>query len=561
MRRDAPRLGICRPVLDSRGVHLPLGRLALPMIGVLVAGLALVVAPAQADDQVPPAQVPPASSAPAADGEAEADGDAGEAASAALDEVQSILDPTPAQAAEQEDAPAAGKDLTLALRDLQLRMGDLSARDRARAATYANRPPQTYRWTSERTQQFGKVLVHWQNGQVTQAYVGQVGAVAQHVLATYTAAGYRAPLSDGTRGGGSGLLDIYLVDFEAAGQPGLYGYCGASQSSPSGGPYSVPAFCALDHNYTSFPQRTPLQNLQVTAAHELFHATQFAYDVREDGWFMEATATWAEDEVYDSINDNRQYLGLSPLAQPRQSLDQFTSNYRQYGEWIFFRYLSERFPRSQGGLPLIVRSIWQRADSTRGARNNLYSVQAIGRELRSRGTTLARFYAAFGDANRRPARTYEEGRAYPKARPARKWTFTTKRHTSGRVSTRLDHLATTTVAVLPSRAMKRWRLRVSVDLPATVLGSAAVLTRYDKAGRPTRHLIRLTRAGNGVAAVRFDSRNTSKVELTLSNAGVRYASCGHGPVRTSSGNFVEFSCAGLPRDNGRTMRYRISAVR
>ena len=56
--------------------------------------------------------------------------------------------------------------------------------------------------------------------------------------------------------------------------------------------------------------------LQVTAAHEYFHLVQFGYDINEDGWIMESTATWAEDEVFDSINDNAQYLreGLYGLA-------------------------------------------------------------------------------------------------------------------------------------------------------------------------------------------------------------------------------------------------------
>ena len=39
-----------------------------------------------------------------------------------------------------------------------------------------------------------------------------------------------------------------------------------------------------------FPTNTPLENLQVTAAHEFFHAVQFAYDAYEDGWFIEGTA-------------------------------------------------------------------------------------------------------------------------------------------------------------------------------------------------------------------------------------------------------------------------------
>ena len=46
----------------------------------------------------------------------------------------------------------------------------------------------------------------------------------------------------------------------------------------------------------------------MTAAHEFFHAVQFAYDAADDQWFMESTATWMEDEIYDDVNDNLQYL-------------------------------------------------------------------------------------------------------------------------------------------------------------------------------------------------------------------------------------------------------------
>ena len=56
------------------------------------------------------------------------------------------------------------------------------------------------------------------------------------------------------------------------------------------------------------PLNTPKENLQVTAAHEFFHSVQYSYDVREDAWIMEATAAWAEDEIYPKVNDNIQYL-------------------------------------------------------------------------------------------------------------------------------------------------------------------------------------------------------------------------------------------------------------
>ena len=88
----------------------------------------------------------------------------------------------------------------------------------------------------------------------------------------------------------------------------------------------------------------------MTAAHEFFHAVQFAYDWKEDLWLMEGTAAWIEDEVYDE--DQRQPpVPRRQPARPRQfsgtPLDSYTrtrptrSGY-QYGVWIFWRYLSER---------------------------------------------------------------------------------------------------------------------------------------------------------------------------------------------------------------------------
>jgi hypothetical protein len=485
--------------------------------------------------------------------------DAAEAATAALAEVQSILQPTEADGAEQADGDS--RDLTLALRDLRLRQDDLTARQKA---TMRRVVPSRPLPDSAPFQDFGSVRVHWAANDTAvtgnPGWVGQVGSVVNHVLATYKAAGYRAPMSDGALGGGSGKLDIYLVDFANDphyADPGLYGFCDAAVVPPAAGPYNTSAYCAFNHDFKNFPALSPLKNLKVTAAHELFHATQFAYDYNEDAWFMEATATWAEDEVYDGINDNRQYLPSSPISQPSQPLDQFGSSLRQYGEWIFFRYLSERFPQPQGELPVIVRKIWERADSSHGVRRDDYSIRAVSRELAARGTDLRRVYAQFGAANRHPGRTYEEGSHYPTARAQRSWTFTPKRHNTGWQVAKVDHLATQTLQVKPSGGMKRWRLRVSVDLPDKKRGVAAIVTKYNKAGRPTSKLVRLSKSGNGKAAVVFDARKVRRVDVTLSNAGIRYRDCWRGPA----GNGVSYSCSGISRDDNRPLRYRVTAVR
>ena len=48
--------------------------------------------------------------------------------------------------------------------------------------------------------------------------------------------------------------------------------------------------------------------MQVTAAHEYNHVLQYAYDTFQDTWMFEATATWAEEKVFDP----RQRLRLLP---------------------------------------------------------------------------------------------------------------------------------------------------------------------------------------------------------------------------------------------------------
>ncbi|MBA2955880.1 hypothetical protein GON03_16210 [Nocardioides sp. MAH-18] len=469
-----------------------------------------------------------------------------DAATDALTEVRELAD----------GRTETGRDLTMALRELRLHQDELSPTDRTAARRLLNRPPTKYQWASEQVQQFGGVLVHWDAGTVTPAYVSQVGTVVNNVLATYTGSGYRAPKSDGTNGGvAAGLLDIYLVDFAAKGEFGLYGYCDSDAPPPNNGPYDVSAYCAFDNDYAEYPG-TPDNTLNVTAAHELFHAVQFAYDYEEDRWFLEATATWVEDELYDDVNDNWQYLAASPLRQPRQSLDQWTeTGLRQYGEWIFFRYLSERWPTRQGALPVIMRRLMDRVDGAAGGPDT-YSMRAIERELKARGTSLAKVYADFSDANRRPQVTYEEGASYQAAAPSATWKLS-KRHPDTRVRrTTVNHLASATARLVPGAkvAGDKWRLRVKLDLPSQ--HAAAVISSYRTDGVVKTRPVRLDRHGRGTAVVRFDGRTVRYVEVTLVNTSARYRCW-----RAQPDARVLYSCRGKPRDQRQPMLIRARAIR
>jgi hypothetical protein len=499
---------------------------------------ALVAAVALTAALVAPAQVGPAEATPA-DGSGPTASTP--AAAQALADAQALFAPPVATFSRGTTASAAmpSRDATMVLRRLRLERSDLSTTQRASADVLLARP------STDRTECFDAVCVHWSVSgpdAASPGYVDQVAATAQSVLTEYAAAGYRAPRSDGSRGG-SPLLDIYLEDL---GHEGLYGYCD-TDSPPTGPGADTWAYCAFDNDYQEFPSHTPSENLEVTAAHELFHAVQFAYDYDEDPWFMEATATWAEDELYDEIDDNLQYLGASPLGQPGTSMDRFEGyGLRQYGDWIFFRYLTERYTGAEGAMPTLVRSLWERADAASGGADD-YSVQAVAKELASRGTSLGRVFADFAAANRRPGASYEEGAAnhYAAARLAGRSTISAGHRQAGAHPT-VDHLASATYR-FTNGASGAHRLRLELDLPPTARGSAARVAVARTSGRPVVTAVRLSRLGDATVRLPF-GRRVPYVEVSLVNASIRYR-CG---ARPEGG----FSCAGRALDDDLRMSVR-----
>jgi hypothetical protein len=439
-------------------------------------------------------------------------------AEAVLEEAESLFDgrPTPL---------APGRDATMVLRDLMLARDSLTGEARLQADRLLARP------TAEESACSATACFHWTTSgpdQVAPGYVDEVMEAVSHVQATYVAAGYRAVKPDGTKGGNS-LPDIYLANI---GPDGLYGYCTSDEQVPGEGPYDAWAYCVLDNDYavSEFPTNTPLENMQVTAAHEYFHAVQYGYDAFEDAWFMEATATWAEDELYDDVDDNLNYFGTGPLAKPAVSLDTFSDGGYQYGAWIFFRYLTEQLPDEVGGMPSLIRDLWVKADGSAGGPDQ-YSMQALAGVLKVRGTSLPSMFAAFADANRRPATIYSEGAAngYPTA-PLGKFA-----RRLGWYVTSLDHMSTSTIRFEPTTGPKN--VKVSLDLPPKAAGSAGIVSVYHADGQVDTSTFALNRKGNGSHTYPFDPASVRAVEITMVNASTKYDCWSDG----------RFSCQGTPR--------------
>lgn len=481
---------------------------------------------------------------------------------------------------------ASHRDATLALRDLARHADALPAEEQAEARAYLSRPTSgsgdevagftvKYDVPSTRTCN-ADLCIHYVTSTADAPsladsknaagkagangvpdYVDQVLRVMDSVHDRYLKAGYREPRPDNGRGGDD-RIDIYLAEIGTA---GLYGYCTTDQGNPpQGSPqfYDRWAYCTLDNDYAGFPG-TPLQSLQVTAAHEYFHATQFAYDFFEDGWFLESTATWAEDELYDKVNDNAQYFGRSPLTAPFVPLDAFVSNGDfngfHYGTWTFIRFLTEKYRGQKGGLPRFVLDLMKKVDGSRGAKD-LYSWQAVDAVLKTKKSSAAKQFLAYSVGNRRPRATYDEGKAqkYPTGPLAGRATLTPRRSRVKPSTIRMDHLTSATFRLTPKKLQRKsTRLRVALDMAPRKNGSLAAVTVVPKKGKVRTSTIKLSKKGNGAKAVPFSSRRVKYVEVTLANSSARFTSCFQ--------QYTPFSCLGIPRDDNKKQQISARVLR
>ncbi len=246
------------------------------------------------------------------------------------------------------------------------------------------------------------------NGDGIPDYIGTVLRVAERVHSVENGKlGWREPRSDGGIGGRRGKTDVYLSQIGGE----LFGYAAPDRGQATKQhriPRRLHGYLVLDNDYSAFefPGTKPLEDLQVTFAHEYNHILQFGYDAYQDPWFAEATATWVEDQVYNGINDYLRYvrrwvrLWETPLT---------TSSIKEYGSAIWNQWLARRYG------PEIIRKAWAGAiDAKPGG----FSVGSYQRALRSSGPSdfshdFARFAAAL--AEWRTGKAFRESDLYPDA--------------------------------------------------------------------------------------------------------------------------------------------------
>jgi hypothetical protein len=233
----------------------------------------------------------------------------------------------------------------------------------------------------------GKFRIHYttsgSDAVPTLAWVHTVATTFDQVVSYYASHSWQpAPTS------GDVPYDVYLVDLAPQ---GYYGLTNSDQSVASTNhPNAYTSWMELDNNFTDPIYKphlyTPLQSLEITAAHEYHHAIQYGYSYYFDIWYAEATSTWMEDEVYDGVNQLYSYLSAS-LLNTNLSLDISAdiSTGGGYGRWLLNRHFTELYP----GQNMVLR-FWEALSTVSSPHGqDIAMPPVIDSVLRTAGSSLA----------------------------------------------------------------------------------------------------------------------------------------------------------------------------
>ncbi|GFO65999.1 hypothetical protein M1B72_13920 [Geomonas paludis] len=193
------------------------------------------------------------------------------------------------------------------------------------------------------------------------AWASMVGDIFETVYNYYLQHGYHMPPAS--------PYDVYMHTPTSSNRL-VYGLTSDLNPVPSASyPHAFSSFIEVNKDFTASVFQptiyTPVQNMEVTAAHEFHHAIQFGYNGYFDYWYAEMTSTWYEDEIFDDVNQAYEYLESYLLYDPQSvepppvdphsvSLTAPRDGATEYARWIFNRSLAEEHNTID-----VVRSIWE----------------------------------------------------------------------------------------------------------------------------------------------------------------------------------------------------------
>jgi MYXO-CTERM domain-containing protein len=152
----------------------------------------------------------------------------------------------------------------------------------------------------------GDVLVHYATSGIDAApaadantdgvpdFVAEVAVTAELALDHYLALGLRRPLDDGALGG-DGRIDIYLRDLSAA---------DGNTSSDSCLANRCIGYFIAENDYTGYSYASLTEGIRSVVPHEMFHLVQNAYSSSQPSTWIEGTAVWAVENLFDTGNSD-----------------------------------------------------------------------------------------------------------------------------------------------------------------------------------------------------------------------------------------------------------------
>lgn len=294
---------------------------------------------------------------------------------------------SPAKSLYKTTTPSPAKKCAMPLkRALKRDWKTLEAATQTELAKYVARPILSGEETLVSTS--GKFVIHYATSGADaiplsykiNGWIQTIANIFDHVYSQeVTAMGYPAPPSPPT--------DIYLKDMN---------YFGLTDSDIFVTDKSVTSYITVENDFAETgyqnsipgfftPYEKSIRAMQITAAHEFHHAIQFGMNYYFEPWYAEATSSWMEDEIYDSVNQCYDYLGsyLASTSTPLYLGD-------GYDRWIFNRFTAERFT-----VPAI-RSIWEKiqaATSVRGS--DIPAIPLIDSYFKNNSSSLGSELASF----------------------------------------------------------------------------------------------------------------------------------------------------------------------
>lgn len=306
--------------------------------------------------------------------------------------------------------------------------------------------------------------------------VQEVERTARHqTRASPLGLGWRGPMSDGDRGGGS-QTDVYLMNLG----PGTLGVAPSDADLCTS---TCPGYLVLNKELAG-------DSLREIAAHEYNHVLSYTLDPGAETWLFEATATWMSDRANDDVRTWIRFVErwAGQTEQSMVSMDPL----KMYGSAVWLQWLDGRYG------PELIRELWERAPGSDGYGGlPLATLDELVRRRGGRG--FADDFASFAFALpewRLPGSGFEDGPAFPDVERVSRLDPATP---TAQLS--LKPSAFALVDVAPTDAAT---VTVTVRYPAGERGAIALVARRDDASGEGGLVVRRAEVDGGSAAVTIE---------------------------------------------------------